>query len=103
MLREVVGLDRVVFGSDFPYLRRDLAVSCREHIETSSELTESERTAVLGGTATELLARVARLRSQVKAPRLKPGPRQPATRSKHRIRPDGMVHRLIRQGRRRRW
>ena len=74
MLREVVGLDRVVFGSDFPYLRRDLAVSCREHIETSSELTESERTAVLGGTATELLARVARLRSQVKAPRLKNHP-----------------------------
>ena len=56
-----------------------------------------------GMTGTELLARVARLRSQVKAPRLKPGPRQPATRSKHRIRPDGMVHRLIRQGRRRRW
>lgn len=55
-MREVVGLDRVVFGSDFPYLRRDLAVSCREHIETSSELTESERTAVLGGTAAELLA-----------------------------------------------
>ena len=58
MLREVVGLDHVVFGSDFPYLRRDLAVSCREHIQTSSELTESERTAVLGGTAAELLARV---------------------------------------------
>jgi NADPH:quinone reductase-like Zn-dependent oxidoreductase/predicted TIM-barrel fold metal-dependent hydrolase len=80
MLREVVGLDRVVFGSDFPYLRRDLAVSCREHIETSAELTESERTAVLGGTAAELLARVARLRSQTKAPRLNPGRHQPAMR-----------------------
>jgi 6-methylsalicylate decarboxylase len=68
MLREVVGVDRVVFGSDFPYLRRDLAVSCRERIETSPELTESERTAVLGGTAAELLPRVARLRSQAKAP-----------------------------------
>jgi predicted TIM-barrel fold metal-dependent hydrolase len=64
MLREVVGLDHVVFGSDYPYLRRDLAVSCREHIQTSSELTDSERTAVLGGTAAELLPRVARLRSQ---------------------------------------
>jgi 6-methylsalicylate decarboxylase len=63
MLREVVGTDRVVFGSDYPYLRRDLAVSCREHIETSSELTDYERTAVLGGTATELLPRVAKLRS----------------------------------------
>jgi predicted TIM-barrel fold metal-dependent hydrolase len=61
MLREVVGLDHVVFGSDFPYLRRDLAVSCREHIQTSLELTDSERTAVLGGTAAGLLPRVARL------------------------------------------
>ena len=46
-------------ASDFPYLRRDLAVSCREHIQTSSELTESER-AVLGAAA-ELLARRADL------------------------------------------
>jgi aminocarboxymuconate-semialdehyde decarboxylase len=29
MLRDVVGIDRVLFGSDYPYLRRDLAVSCR--------------------------------------------------------------------------
>lgn len=68
-VREVVGLDRVVFGSDFPYLRRDLAVSCREHIETSSELTESERTAVLGGTAAELLARGRATGPSVAAPR----------------------------------
>lgn len=25
MLREVVGIDRVIFGSDYPYPRRDLA------------------------------------------------------------------------------
>ena len=29
MLRDVVGIDHVVFGTDYPYLRRDLAVSCR--------------------------------------------------------------------------
>jgi aminocarboxymuconate-semialdehyde decarboxylase len=87
MLREVVRLDHVVFGSDFPYLRRDLAVSCREHIQTSAELTDSERTAVLGGTAADLLARVARLRSQATGASLavQPGPlrlspHQPATR-----------------------
>jgi 6-methylsalicylate decarboxylase len=64
MLREVAGIDRVVFGSDYPYLRRDLAVACRGHIEASPELTASERAAVLGGTATELIPRLANLRSR---------------------------------------
>jgi 6-methylsalicylate decarboxylase len=62
LLREVVGLDHVLFGSDYPYLRRDLAVSCREQIEASPELTDGERTAVLGGTAAKLIPRLARLR-----------------------------------------
>jgi hypothetical protein len=53
-----------VFGSDYPYLRRDLAVSCREQLEASPELTDSERAAVLGGTATTLIPRLARLRPQ---------------------------------------
>jgi 6-methylsalicylate decarboxylase len=60
MLRDVVGIDRVVFGSDYPYLRRDLAVSCRRRIEASPELTGSERAAVLGGTAAKLIPRLAR-------------------------------------------
>jgi hypothetical protein len=38
MLRDAVGIDHVPFGSDYPYLRRELAVSCREHIEASPEL-----------------------------------------------------------------
>jgi aminocarboxymuconate-semialdehyde decarboxylase len=63
-LRDVAGIDRVLFGSDYPYLRRDLAVSCREHIEASPELTDSERVAVLGGTAAKLIPRLASLRSQ---------------------------------------
>ena len=64
VLRDVAGIDRVLFGSDYPYLRRDLAVSCRQRIEANPELTTSERTAVLGGTATKLLPRLASLRSQ---------------------------------------
>ena len=64
MLREVVGIDHVLFGSDYPYLRRDLAVSCREHIATSPELTESERKAILGDTAAKLIPRLASLLSQ---------------------------------------
>jgi len=58
MLRSVVGLDHVVFGSDYPYLRRDLAIDCRRHIETSAVLTESERTSILGLTATDLIPRL---------------------------------------------
>jgi 6-methylsalicylate decarboxylase len=63
MLRSVVGMDRVMFGSDYPYLRRDLAVSCRQRIEDSPVLTDSERTAVLGETAIGLLPRLARVPS----------------------------------------
>jgi len=64
MLRDVAGIDRVLFGSDYPYLRRDLAVSCRQYIEANPELSTSERTAVLGGTATKLIPRLAGLRSR---------------------------------------
>jgi 6-methylsalicylate decarboxylase len=64
MLRDVVGIDRVLFGSDYPYLRRDLAVSCRQYIQASPELTDGERMAVLGGTATKLIPRLATLSSK---------------------------------------
>ena len=63
MLRDVVGLDHVVFGTDYPYLRRDIAVSCREQIEASPELTDSERTDILGRTAMKLFPRLASLQS----------------------------------------
>ncbi|WP_210583553.1 amidohydrolase family protein [Streptomyces sp. GESEQ-35] len=68
MLRDVVGIDRVVFGTDYPYLRRDLAVSCRERIETSPELSDTERTAVLGATAATLIPRLAALRPKDPTP-----------------------------------
>jgi predicted TIM-barrel fold metal-dependent hydrolase len=61
MLRSVVGIDHVLFGTDFPYLRRDLAVRARGHIAETAELTPDERTAVLGGTAANLIPRLARL------------------------------------------
>lgn len=46
MLRSVVGMVQVVFGSDYPYLRRDLAVACRHEVETSVELDSEESRAV---------------------------------------------------------
>ena len=61
-MRDVAGINRVPFGSDYPYLRRDLAVSCRQHIEANPELTTSEHMAVLGGTAAKLIPRLASLR-----------------------------------------
>ena len=61
MLRSVVGIDHVLFGTDYPYLRRDLAVGARGHIADSAELTPDEKAAVLVGTATRLIPRLASL------------------------------------------
>jgi 6-methylsalicylate decarboxylase len=61
MLRSVVSIDHVLFGTDYPYLRRDLAVNARGHIASTLELTLDEKTAVLGGTAATLIPRLAPL------------------------------------------
>ena len=58
-LKSFVGAGKVVFGSDFPYLRRDLAVGSVRRIADSPAFTEAEREAVLGGTARTLLPRFA--------------------------------------------
>ena len=60
MLRDVVGMDQVLFGSDFPYLRRDLAVNCVERLEQTAELTENERTRVMSANAIKLFPRFGR-------------------------------------------
>jgi hypothetical protein len=44
-----------------------LAVSCREQIEASPELTESERTDILGRTAMKLIPRLAGLQPKTQA------------------------------------
>jgi 6-methylsalicylate decarboxylase len=61
MLRTVVGMSQVLFGSDYPYLRRDLAVACRHEVEASPELDSEERGAVLAGNALKLFPRLAAL------------------------------------------
>jgi aminocarboxymuconate-semialdehyde decarboxylase len=58
-LRSVVGMGQVLFGSDYPYLRRDLAVACRQEVETSAELDREESRAVLAGNAVKLFPRLA--------------------------------------------
>jgi 6-methylsalicylate decarboxylase len=54
MLRDVAGLNQVLYGTDFPYLRRDLAINSKQRILRSSELIDLERRAILGGNASRL-------------------------------------------------
>ena len=58
MLRATVGMDRVLFGSDYPYLRRDLAVGCAGKLARTSELTDAERQLVMSGNAAQLFPRL---------------------------------------------
>jgi hypothetical protein len=58
MLRSVVGMSQVLFGSDYPYLRRDLAVACRIDVETSPELDSKESRTVLADNALKLFPRL---------------------------------------------
>jgi 6-methylsalicylate decarboxylase len=58
MLRSVVGMDQVLYGTDFPYLRRDLAVQSREDLDSTPAVTEAERGAVLGARALKLFPRL---------------------------------------------
>ncbi|HVR83644.1 MAG TPA: amidohydrolase family protein [Planctomycetota bacterium] len=67
MLRQVVGLDRVLFGTDFPYLRRDLAVNARRRILESRELEDVEKQDILGSTAGRLFPRLGNLTTRIKA------------------------------------
>jgi 6-methylsalicylate decarboxylase len=59
LLKSVVGIDHVLFGSDFPYLRRDLAVRGLAQLARTTALSAEERNAVLGDTALKLLPRIA--------------------------------------------
>jgi predicted TIM-barrel fold metal-dependent hydrolase len=54
MLRSVVRIEQLLFGSDYPYLRRDLAVKCRSEVEDSPELSGDEARAVLSRNALTL-------------------------------------------------
>ncbi len=58
MLRDVASIDHVLFGTDFPYLRRDLAVNAKQRILQSSELNDLEKRAILEGNAARLFSRL---------------------------------------------
>jgi aminocarboxymuconate-semialdehyde decarboxylase len=70
LLQSVVGMDRVLFGSDFPYLRRDLAIGSREQLGRTKALSDDERAAVLGENAMKLLPRIGQqVRQRTASPR----------------------------------
>jgi aminocarboxymuconate-semialdehyde decarboxylase len=57
MLKEVVGLDQVLFGTDHPYLRRDIAVRSARNMRQTA-LLAPERQAILCGNAEQLFPRL---------------------------------------------
>jgi aminocarboxymuconate-semialdehyde decarboxylase len=59
LLRSVVGMDQVLYGSDYPYIRRDLAIRGRQQLERTAALSDAERAGVLSGNAVRLLPRLA--------------------------------------------
>jgi aminocarboxymuconate-semialdehyde decarboxylase len=61
MLRDVAGLTQVVFGTDNPYLRRDMAVRSAEHMRRTTALSEAERRAILQENAQRLFPRLSHL------------------------------------------
>jgi len=54
MLRDIAGISQVVYGTDFPYQRRNLAVKSRQRILDSSALDDVERRAILADNASRL-------------------------------------------------
>src|SRR5579864_1450191 len=54
VLRDVAGINQVLYGTDFPYLRGDLAVNSDQRILQSSELSDPERRAILAGNTSRL-------------------------------------------------
>jgi aminocarboxymuconate-semialdehyde decarboxylase len=61
MLRVTVGFDQVLFGTDHPYIRRDLAIAGAGDVRRTSVLNDAEHKAVLGGNALRLFPRLAAL------------------------------------------
>ena len=59
MLRSEAGIGQVLFGTDYPYVRRDLAIACRHDVETSPELDSKESRDVLANNALKLFPRFA--------------------------------------------
>jgi predicted TIM-barrel fold metal-dependent hydrolase len=56
-LRHISGIGKVVFGTDFPYVRNDLAFKGKVRLKSNPELAAEEKTKIFGGNALELFPR----------------------------------------------
>jgi 6-methylsalicylate decarboxylase len=59
MLRSVTGVGNVVFGTDYPYPRNVISIGGLRQLQNTAELDDDERSALLGGSATRLIPRLA--------------------------------------------
>jgi aminocarboxymuconate-semialdehyde decarboxylase len=58
-LATIAGPRQILFGTDFPYIRPDLAQRARKDVGETREFDASARGRILGGNATELFPRLA--------------------------------------------
>ena len=56
-LRHIAGMDKVAFGTDFPYIRKDLALKGKQRIKTNPDLSPEEKKLVFSDNALELFPR----------------------------------------------
>jgi predicted TIM-barrel fold metal-dependent hydrolase len=56
-LRQVAGVNKVLFGTDFPYLRKDIALRSKISVDATMQLSGEEKKRVFGGNALELFPR----------------------------------------------
>ena len=57
-LRHIAGMDKVAFGTDFPYIRKDLALKGKQKIKTNPDLSAAEQKAVFSDNALTLFPRL---------------------------------------------
>lgn len=56
-LRNIAGMNKVVFGTDYPYVRKDLAVKGKLRIQSNPDLSPEEKNQVFGRNALRLFPR----------------------------------------------
>jgi 6-methylsalicylate decarboxylase len=59
LLRSVTGVEHVVFGTDYPYPHDEISIGGLRSLQRTIELSDDERRALLGETASRLITRLA--------------------------------------------
>jgi 6-methylsalicylate decarboxylase len=57
-LRHIAGMDKVAFGTDYPYIRKDLAIKGKQKLKTNPDLSTAEKDAVFVNNAFALFPRL---------------------------------------------